>query len=99
MYIVLLKFDFNKSKAPQLMGAHNEWIKNGFEDGHFILVGSLKPGLGGAILVQNISREDLEERISADPFVAENVVKAEILEVEPSKVVPSLEFLVGSSKT
>lgn len=94
MFIVLLKFAANRSKASQLMAGHNEWIKRGFDDGHFLLVGSLKPSLGGAIVAHNITREDLEKKVSADPFVAESVVSAEILEVEPARTVQQLKFLV-----
>ena len=51
----------------------------------FLVAGSLKPGLGGAILAHNTDLPDLERRVGEDPFVAENVVSAEILEITPSK--------------
>lgn len=94
MFIVLLKFDVNKSKASQFMTEHNEWIQRGFDDGHFMLVGSIKFKLGGTIFAHNISRKDLEEKISTDPFIKENIVKAEIIEVEPGMVIQQLDFLV-----
>ena len=94
MFIVLLKFSTDKSKAPKLMAGHNEWIKRGFDDGIFLLVGSLKPGLGGAVFARDVSREELERRVALDPFVIENIVTAEILEIEPAKTIQQLEFLV-----
>ena len=98
MFIVLLKFSKNRGKASQLIGAHNEWIKKGFEDGVFLLVGSLKPGLGGAVVAHNISREEIERRIQTDPFVAEDVVSAEVLEIDPARATKPLEFLMGNSR-
>ena len=94
MFIILLKFSDNKGRASELMDSHNEWIKRGFDDGVFLLAGSLKPEQGGGIVAHNTSLEDLQTRVSSDPFVAENVVSAEILEISPSKSYERLEFLL-----
>ena len=95
MFIVLLEFSRNKSQASQFMQGHNEWIKRGFDDGVFLLVGSLQPNQGGGIVAHNTSLADLQGRVSSDPFVAQNVVSAEILEIAPSKVDDRLKFLVS----
>ena len=95
MLVVLLKFAENKSKAGQFMEGHKDWIKRGFDDGVFLLVGSLQPNLGGGIVVHNTSLADLQARLNADPFVAEKVVTAEILEFAPSRVDERLNFLLG----
>ncbi len=94
MFIVLLKFSSNKSQAGQFMEGHKAWIKRGFDDGVFLLVGSLQPNLGGGIVAHNTSLPDLQNRVNDDPFVAENVVTAEILEIEPSRVDERLKFLL-----
>ncbi len=85
MFIVLLKFSDNKDQAGQFMEGHKEWIKRGFDDGVFLLAGSLQPKLGGALVAHNTSLPDLQSRVNNDPFVVENVVDAEILEITPSK--------------
>ena len=95
MFIVLLKFSGNKGQASQFMDGHNEWIKHGFDDGVFLLVGSLQPNLGGGIVAHNTSLSDLQTRVNNDPFVAKNVVSAEILEIMPSKAEERLNFLLG----
>ena len=94
MFIVLLKFSGNKGQAGQFMDGHNEWIKRGFDDGVFLLVGSLQPNLGGGIVAHNTSLADLQSRVNDDPFVAENVVSAEILEITPAKADERLKFLL-----
>jgi len=94
MFVVLLKFAENKGKAGQLMEGHKDWIGRGFEDGVFLLVGSLQPNLGGGILAHETSLADLQGRVSEDPFVAEKVVSAEILEVSPSITDERLNFLL-----
>ena len=95
MFIVLLKFSNNKDQAGKFMESHKEWIKRGFDDGVFLLVGSLQPNLGGGIVAHNTSLSDLQSRVTDDPFVAENVVSAEILEIIPSKTDERLKFLLG----
>lgn len=95
MFIILLKFSDNKNQASQFMAGHNEWIKHGFDDGVFLLVGSLQPSLGGGIVAHNTTLPELQDRVNSDPFVAENVVSAEIFEITPAKADERLNFLVG----
>jgi uncharacterized protein YciI len=94
MFIVLLRFSDNKGQAGEFMDGHNEWIKRGFDDDVFLLVGSLQPNSGGGIVAHNTSLSDLQSRVNADPFVAENVVSAEILEITPAKADERLNFLL-----
>ena len=95
MFIVLLKLSSNKSKASQFMDGHKTWLKHGFDDGVFLLAGSLEPSLGGGILVHHTSLPELQKRVEEDPFVAEKVVSAEILELDPAKADERLQFLIS----
>jgi len=99
MFVVLLEFSDNKSQASQFMEGHKEWIKRGFDDGVFLLAGSLQPNRGGAVVAHNTSLPDLQERVNSDPFVAENVVSAQILEITPSRTDGRLDFLLGTKAT
>lgn len=95
MFVVLLKFSGNKAQAAQFMDGHNAWLKRGFDDGAFLLAGSLQPKLGGGILAHNTSLSDLQTRVNEDPFVIEDVVTAEILEITPARIDDRLAFLAG----
>lgn len=95
MYIVLLKFSANKAAAGTYMDGHKAWLQQGFDDGLFVLAGSLVPGLGGAVVATGLSREDLDTRVAADPFVAEDVVVPEVLELDPARADDRLAFLLG----
>lgn len=94
MFVVLLRFSANKGQAGQFMAGHKAWIERGFADGVFLLAGSLQPSSGGGIVAHNTSLPDLESRVNEDPFVAEDVVRAEILEVSPSRADDRLSFLL-----
>lgn len=93
MFIILLKFSKHKEKAQEFMKAHMDWVQQGFSDGIFLVVGSIKPGLGGAVIAHNITLSDLQKRIDVDPFVIEKIVEPEILEIGLAKWDQRLEFL------
>lgn len=101
MFAVFLRFSDNKQAAPALMAGHKAWIEKGLADDVFLLVGSLQPSFerpqdaGGAVLAHNVSREALQARVQQDPFVAENVVTAEILEITPNQLDDRLGFLAA----
>lgn len=89
MFVITLKFA-DKTKAPEHMADHNEWIKQYFQSGHFQLVGSLEPSAGGAILATGSDRAEMETIVQQDPFVKHGVVSAEILQISPNKITPAL---------
>ena len=95
MFVVLLRFSDKKALAGQFMEGHNAWIKRGFDDGVFLLTGSLQPKLGGGIVAHNTSLSDLQVRLNDDPFVAHDIVRAEILEITPGQTDARLAFLVA----
>ncbi|KAA3654386.1 MAG: hypothetical protein DWQ11_04605 [Proteobacteria bacterium] len=94
MFVVLLRFSDNKARAAELMAAHNAWIQQGIDDGVLLLVGSLQPAAGGALLAHGVSRADLDARVRQDPFVDAGVVRAEILEIAPHRADARLGFLL-----
>ncbi|WP_455218087.1 YciI family protein [Kaarinaea lacus] len=95
MFFILLKFAENKERAGEYMDGHNAWLKRGFDEGVFLVAGSLQSGIGGGIVAHNATLEEIQDRINEDPFVAEKVVKPVVHEVSPAKVDERLQFLVG----
>lgn len=97
MFIILLKLTEKKSQAPTHMDGHKAWIKQGLDDGVFLLVGSLQPNAGGVILAHNASHEDILHRVREDPFVAEGIATSEILDVSPGMAEDRMQFLLGAA--
>ncbi len=95
MFIVLLRFSDNKARASEFMDGHMDWLAKGFNEGVFLLAGSIQPNAGGGILAHNASLPELEARVDNDPFVQENVVSADIIEISPARVDEKLAFLVS----
>lgn len=51
--------------------------------------------LGRGIVVHNTFLSALQNRANKDPFVAENLVSAEIIEITPVKADERLKFLLN----
>ena len=95
MFVVLLRFSDNRDRAAQFMEGHKQWIKRGFDESVFLLSGSLEAGSGGGILAHNTTLAELRDRMNEDPFVAENVVHTEIIEITPGKADERVAFLLN----
>ncbi len=86
MFVILLKFSKNRELAGKFMEGHMKWLNQGFDEGAFLLAGSLMPNSGGAIIAKKSSIESIQNRINQDPFIIEKIVESEILEINPSKM-------------
>ena len=76
------------------MDGHNAWLRDGFEKGVFLLAGTIQPKSGGANVAHNATLEQIQEIVKQDPFVAEDVVATESIEITPSKTAAQLSFLM-----
>jgi uncharacterized protein YciI len=95
MYIITLTFAENRTKAGEFMEGHKAWIEEGFADGVFVLVGNLQPNRGGGIVAHAASEDEIADRVAKDPFVAEGVVEAQIIRIDPARTDPRLGFLAA----
>jgi uncharacterized protein YciI len=95
MFVVLLNFSTRKDLASSHMEGHKAWLQRGFDEGVFLVAGSQSHGRGGAIVAHNTSRAELEARVGADPFVIGDVVRAQFIEMAPSRVDERLSFLLA----
>ncbi|GGM06889.1 hypothetical protein GCM10010129_58450 [Streptomyces fumigatiscleroticus] len=93
MFVVLLRFSDNKAAAGQPM-SHQERIERGLDDGAFLLVGSVQPGLGGAVLAHSTSPEELRSASTRTRSSPQDVVTAEIIETAPGMADERLSFLL-----
>lgn len=94
MKVILMRLSENAADAPKHMAAHNEWIAKGFDDGVFLLIGSLQSAKGGMILAAGEDNDALQKRIAVDPFVREGIVEVELHDAKPFKFDPRLSFIL-----
>ena len=96
MFVVIMEVT-DKARAAPYMDGHNAWIRSGFDEGVFVLIGSLQPGPGGVILVDDVSREAIDARVAEDPFVAQGIVDVRILDVSAWRTDARLDFLKAAA--
>ena len=94
LYVVYLKFGKNKSMARDFMAGHNDWIKSNVENGKFLIFGSLTSNEGGCIIALAENADILDRIISEDPFVKEEIVIPEVVEVSINGCHPKLSGLI-----
>lgn len=97
MFIIFLRFASHRERASAFMEAHKAWLDQGVDEGAFLLAGSLGGNAGGAIVAHGLTRDELEHRLSLDPFVRHQIVAAEVTEVKPSRVNDRFRFVMGGA--
>ena len=92
MFILSLTYIAPFDEIDEQIEAHMEWVKKGYDDGHFIASGRRVPRTGGVILAKG-ERAAMEAFCATDPFVMYGVAQYDIAEVAFSTVVPGAEIL------
>lgn len=95
MFVVVLDFKVDRGEIAPLMPAHSAWLQRGFDDGVFVLTGSIAPGVGGMILAHHLTREELQQRLDEDPLIVQGKVSVTISEVKISRVDERMQFLTA----
>lgn len=95
MFIVTLSYQVPLDVIDASLQAHSHWLDTQYDDGVFLASGRQVPRTGGVIFADGISREELQRRLALDPFQANNLAVATVLEFTPGRVAPGLERLQG----
>jgi len=75
--------------------SHLQWVKKYVDEGLFLVASTKVNGLGGMIVAKSINKDFLLSIIAEDPYVANELVEYQIIEVEIKLTQPELEFLKG----
>lgn len=92
MLILSLTYIAPLDKADERMDAHMAWVKQGYDDGHFIASGRKVPRTGGVILAKG-ERAAMEAFCAADPFAVHGIATYDIMEAAFTTVAPGAEIL------
>lgn len=93
MFIILLTYTKPLDQVEQHLSDHKAWVKQGFDDGIFILSGGQRPRTGGALLALGDDRATLQARADLDPFVLAGVATAQVIEFIPSTLDERLDWI------
>lgn len=93
MFIVSLTYVEPLDTVERFLADHVAYLDAHYARGDFIASGRKVPRTGGVILSKLASRRELEAVLAADPFAVNKVATYDIIEFEPSKVLPGYENL------
>ena len=95
MFVITLSYVADLDKIDAAMPRHMAYLRKQYNDGVFLVSGRQVPRIGGVIIATGVSREELEQLVALDPFVADGLAEASIVEFNASQTAPQLKGLLG----
>lgn len=95
MFILILKYIKPLERIDELVPSHIEFLDRFYNEEKFIVSGRREPRVGGVILANAGSEEELWGIIKQDPFYIDGAAEYEVIEFVPSKYDFRLECLLS----
>ncbi|MGF1718273.1 YciI family protein [Photobacterium chitinilyticum] len=93
MFVVSLTYVCEMSEVEKYLDAHIDYLEKEYKKGSFIASGRKVPRIGGVILANVDSLEQLTQILDDDPFKQHGLAEYEVTEFIPSKTSKELDFL------
>jgi uncharacterized protein YciI len=93
MFLAVLRYKVPLDVVEKHVQAHRDYLNEWYERNKLIVSGPMVPRVGGVILFNVDSREELEAIIKEDPFHLEGVADYEVTEFLPVKSDPRFREL------
>ena len=94
MFIALLTYKKPIEEIEQSLAEHIRFLDRYYENNKFLISGRRNPRVGGIILVNSDSLEEVKQIISEDPFHINNLADYEIIEFIPTKFISQLSDII-----
>jgi uncharacterized protein YciI len=91
MFVIELIYKADLEDIDAHMKAHMRYLKAQYASGHFLVSGRKVPRDGGIILAVGKSREEIESIAAQDPFVANGLADARVIEFRASQRAPDID--------
>lgn len=92
MFIVTLTYTAASDVVDAHRDEHRSWLDPHVASGLFLVTGPMNPRTGGILIVSaRISRDELADLLTQDPFHIHGAAKFAIVEMEANKITPALQ--------
>lgn len=98
MFVIELIYKVDLAEIDAAMGAHMTYLRQQYAQGRFLVSGRKVPRDGGIILALGDSREQIEELVKEDPFVARGLADYRIIEFRESQKASSVDALLAKGR-
>lgn len=85
MFIISLTYKVAIENVERHIPEHNSFLQKYYDSGSFITSGRKEPRTGGIIICNALSRNEVEQIITEDPFHTHQVADYDITEFIPTK--------------
>ena len=85
MFVVVITYKAPLEVIDKYLIEHREFLTSGYEQNFLLASGPQKPRVGGILISQLKNKEQLNEFLSKDPFMFNNLADYEVLEFDPVK--------------
>jgi len=94
MFVVILKYKKSIDLMDKFRPIHLEFLDVQYKNKTFIMSGRQNPMLGGVIIANCNSKDELWSILKQDIFYKESLVDYEITEFNPNKMINGLSDLI-----
>lgn len=86
MFVVVLKYVKPLEVVDSLLADHVKFLDAQYAQGKFLCSGRRNPRVGGVILANVGSAEEMQQIIAQDPFYQQQAAEYDVIEFEPTKM-------------
>lgn len=90
MFVIELTYVAPLAQLDAAMARHMAFLRAQYADGTFLVSGRKVPRDGGIILATGDDRAAIEALVARDPFVAEGLATARVIEFRASQLAPDM---------
>lgn len=95
MFILVLKYIKSIEEVENELKAHVEYLEKYYAMKKFVCSGRRNPRIGGVIICNGQSMEEVQEIVKEDPFYIKKIADYEIIEFTPTKYLEGFEAFIG----
>ena len=92
MFIISITYKVDLNIVDKFLESHIEFLDKYFKSNIFLLSGRKNPRIGGIIIADNVTENEVNEIIKEDSFYINNIANYEITEFTPSRFNEKIKF-------
>ncbi len=95
VFIVVLTYQCDLAEIDDAIPDHSAWLDVNYAEGVFVASGRRVPRVGGVILANGVTRDELDRRLCLDPLATRGLATYDVIEFDPSRTSPEIASLTS----
>ncbi len=95
MFLLISRFTVPPTLLAEQTAAHQAWVREHADAGHFVVGGPEVPYQGAVIAAVGVTRGELDAWVREDPFVVHGFAQYDVREYTVVLAAPGAETLAG----